>query len=167
VAFSFKMAVWNILRIVFALLAIVAVALPGQVRPVDAAPAALADQMLADVNRVRAEAGLGPLAKAELLDALAFDRSADMATRHYFSHTTPDGVDVFALLEQRGIGYRTAGENLAWNTYGEDQASGFAMQGFLNSPPHRANLLNPAFSQVGVGVARDGSKTYFTLVFVG
>ena len=166
-SFSFKVAVWNVLRVALSLLAIVAVALPGQVSPVGAAPAALADQMLVDVNRVRAEAGLAPLAKVEPLDLLALDRSADMAARHYFSHTTPDGIDVFALMEQRGIGYRTAGENLAWNTYGEEQATGFALQGFLNSPPHRANLLNPAFSQVGVGVARDGSKTYFTLVFVG
>ena len=41
------------------------------------------------------------------------------------------------------------------------------MQGFLDSPPHRANLLNPAFSQIGVGVATDGPKTLFTLVFIG
>ena len=137
------------------------------------APAAAAvppgNQMLEGVNASRAEAGLPPLIKAEVLDALAAERSADMAARGYFSHTTPEGVDVFALMRERGIGYAAAAENLAWNTHGEDGAVAVAvaLQGFLNSPPHRANLLNPEFRQLGVGVASDGDETYFTLLFVG
>ena len=134
---------------------------------VSAEPAALANDMLGRVNRVRADNGLPPLSEAVELDAVAFDRSADMAGRHYFSHTTPDGLTVFNLIEQRGLSYRLAGENLAWNTYAEGQAGAVAVRGFLDSPPHRANLLNPAFSQIGVGVATDGSKTFFTLVFIG
>lgn len=131
------------------------------------APPTLPVQMLDGVNRVRTEAGLAPLAPSEALDLLAAERSADMASRRYFSHTTPDGLDVFALMAQRGIEYRTAGENLAWNTYNQSETSAQALTGFLDSPPHRAILLGPAFTQLGVGVARDGQNTYFTLVFVG
>jgi uncharacterized protein YkwD len=158
---------WNVLRLLLGLLTVVSVGLPPQGHTAAAAPAALAEQMVAQVNRVRSEYGLPPLQEAPTLGALASERSADMAARRYFSHTTPEGVDVFVLMEQRGIRYYAAGENLAWNTYGEEQATAFALQGFLNSPPHRDNLLNPAFTQIGVGVARDGNKHYFTLVFIG
>src|SRR5205823_5933205 len=121
-----------------------------------AEPAALANDMIARVNQVRAVNGLPPLSEAAELDALASERSADMVGRHYFSHTTPDGLTIFNLIEQRGLAYRLAGENLAWNTYAEGQASAAAVQGFLDSPPHRANLLNLEFRQIGVGVANDG-----------
>ena len=148
-------------------LALLLTSLAARPSPAAAEPAPLPAQLWAGVNRLRAEAGLAPLAETATLDAVAADRCADMVTRQYFSHTTPDGLDVFALLAERGIGFQTAGENLAWNTYGEDQAAAVALDGFLNSPPHRANLLDPAFSQLGVGVVRDGGKLYFTLVFAG
>jgi uncharacterized protein YkwD len=135
--------------------------------PAAAASPIMAVRMLDGVNQVRADAGLAPLADTDPLDAVAADRSADMVTRHYFSHTTPDGLDVFALLDRRGISFAAAGENLAWTTYGDEKAAASALDGFLGSPPHRANLLDPAYREIGVGVARDGGTVYFTLVFVG
>ena len=139
----------------------------GPARPAGAEPGGLASEMIERVNQVRAEAGLPPLAEDGNLDALAIERSADMAARHYFSHTTPDGLTVFDLLQERGLSYRLAGENLAWNTYDPSRSGAVALQGFLNSPPHRANLLNPEYTVIGVGVAIDGGRTLFTLVFVG
>jgi uncharacterized protein YkwD len=164
---AFQRTVWNSLRPALAMLAALALFATPPVPTASAEPAVLVNQMVVAVNQVRAEHGLSPLAEDGGLDALAGERSADMAARGYFSHTTPEGLDVFALMDQRGIGFSMAGENLAWNTHGDAQAAPYALQGFLNSPPHRANLLNPAFSQIGVGVARDGGKVYFTLVFVG
>jgi uncharacterized protein YkwD len=158
----------NALKLLFALAFGFMSLAPNPAMPsISAISPALPEQMLEGVNRVRAEAGLALLVRAEALDALAAERSTDMAARGYFSHTTPEGLDVFALMDRRGIGFSTAAENLAWNTYAEERAAVVALQGFLDSPPHRANLFNPAFSRVGVGVARDGGKTYFTLVFVG
>ena len=158
---------WNSLRMLLTALAIVALALPTEGGLVEAGPAAASEQMVSQVNRVRAEHGLAPLEVAATLEALAFERSADMAARRCFSHTMPEGVDVFVLMEQRGIQYQAAAENLAWNTYGEDQATAVALQSFLDSPLHRDNLLNPEFTQIGVGVARDGARSYFTLIFIG
>ena len=134
---------------------------------VGAEPAVLARQMIDQVNQVRAEAGLSQLGEAVALDEVAVDRSSDMAARGYFSHTTPEGQTVFMMLKERGLGFRVAAENLAWSTYSEDQASQVAFQSFLNSAPHRANIMQPEFSQIGVGVANNGGKIYFTLVFVG
>jgi uncharacterized protein YkwD len=149
------------------MLATVAQVLAAPPGPAHAEPAALVHQMVDQVNAVRAESGLPPMTQDEALRALAFERSLDMAERRYFSHTTPEGVDVFAMIEQRGIPYRTAGENLAWNTYPEPEAAQVAFRSLLDSPPHRANLLNPEFRQLGVGVASIAGQTYFTLVFVG
>lgn len=126
-----------------------------------------AGQMFEGVNRARAEAGLPRLTEHGTLKELAFERSEDMAARKYFSHTTPEGVDVFTLLAQRGVSYRTAGENLAWNTGHASESAAIAMRTFLASPPHRANLLRAEYAEVGVGVASDGSKLIFTLVFIG
>jgi uncharacterized protein YkwD len=158
----------NALQLLFPLVLGFASLAPSLTLPIaSAAPSALPTQVLDGVNQVRVEAGLQPLAEVEALDALAVERSTDMAARQYFSHTTPEGLDVFALMDQRGIGFLAAAENLAWNTHGEERAATVALESFLNSPPHRANLLNAAFRQIGVGVANDGAKFYFTLVFVG
>jgi len=72
-----------------------------------------------------------------------------------------------ALMDERGIGFSTAGENLARNNVDEHLAAEVALEGFLNSPSHRDNLLNPAFGEIGIGVAYDGGMIYFTVVFVG
>jgi uncharacterized protein YkwD len=131
------------------------------------AASAPGQQLLEQVNLVRSQNGLPPFVENDRLDALASERSADMAGRRYFSHVTPEGATVFTLLDRWGIRYTVAGENLAWNTGGERNGTGIALQSFLNSPTHRDNLLSWDFSQVGVGVATDGGRTYFTLVFLG
>lgn len=154
-------AVWPALVV---LVTAAALAVPA---PAHAETSLLASQLVTGVNRVRSEAGLPLLTETADLDAVAFERSADMASRQYFSHVTPEGRTVFLMLAERGIAYRAAGENLAWNTADEATASSIALQSFLNSPPHRANLLNPSFSQIGIGVSSDGKRTYFTLVFIG
>jgi uncharacterized protein YkwD len=132
-----------------------------------AAPSDEKQSMLDRINVVRRESGLPAVVADAALDELALERSADMAARRYFSHTTPDGLNIFDLMNRRGLSYGTAGENLAWNTSNAPDPSALAVRNFLNSPPHRDNLLRAAYTHVGIGVASDTDKTYFTVVFKG
>jgi uncharacterized protein YkwD len=127
----------------------------------------LIEPIIGNINEERARAGLAPLDRDRDLDAIATERSADMAQRQYFSHVTPEGLDVSANLNNGGVNYLLAAENLAWTTHVESEASAAVMQGFLDSPPHRANLLNPRLSRIGVGVAQGGARTYFTVLMIG
>ena len=99
--------------------------------------------------------------------AIARERAANMAQMNCFSHTAC-GPDPFQLLAANGYAYSTAGENIARNNYPDSQSEDVAMTGFMNSPGHRANILEPRFTKVGIGVAvgADGMK-YFAVVFAG
>jgi len=107
------------------------------------------EAMLALVNRERAREGLEPLAMDERLRAVARDHCRDMLARGYFGHLTPEGVDPFQRVEQRGVEYGAAGENLALAPTVE-----IAHTGLMESPGHRANILQPRFRRVGIGALR-------------
>jgi uncharacterized protein YkwD len=100
------------------------------------------------------------------LVAIARMRAQDMVSRNYFSHTAPTGETAFALLSQAGYLYTIAGENIARNNYPDAETATVAMDGFLNSPSHKENVLDGRFKSVGIGVAvaPDGMK-YFAVVF--
>jgi uncharacterized protein YkwD len=122
--------------------------------------------VLMATNRYRKEQGLPPVEADARLTAIARLRSQDMAKRNYFSHVTPDGSDVFGLMRTQRVKFWAAGENLARNDYPIERAPSVAMQGWIKSPGHRANLVHPSFGHLGVGlaVAKDGKK-YLTQVF--
>lgn len=109
------------------------------------------DQMLAMVNKERANNGVGPLVFDEKLQEVARSHAKDMFKRGYFSHDSPDGVSPFDRMAQAGISFNFAGENLALapNVV-------LAMQGLMQSPGHRANILSPNFGRVGIGVIDGG-----------
>jgi uncharacterized protein YkwD len=120
------------------------------------------------LNAERAAAGLPALAVDADLVTIARIRSSDMAARGYFSHTSPEGQSAFTLLDQWGIAYSCAGENLARNNYPLEETVAVAVRDLMASPPHRANILNPNYTLVGVGYAEDGNGIrYYTTVFVG
>ena len=120
------------------------------------------------LNAERAAASLPALAVDANLVTIARIRSSDMAVRGYFSHTSPEGQSAFTLLDQWGIPYSWAGENLARNNYPLEETVAVAVRDLMASPPHRANILNPNYTRVGVGYAEDGSgMRYYTIVFVG
>jgi uncharacterized protein YkwD len=120
------------------------------------------------LNAERAAAGLPALAVDANLVSIARIRSSDMATRGYFSHTSPEGQSAFTLLDQWGIPYSWAGENLARNNYPAEETVAVAVRDLMASPPHRDNILNPNYTRVGVGYGEDGSgMRYYTIVFVG
>ncbi|NEA14911.1 CAP domain-containing protein, partial [Streptomyces halstedii] len=106
-----------------------------------------AEQVVALVNAERAKEGCGAVSGNSLLATAASRHSADMADRDYFSHTSPDGTDPGDRIT--AAGYR-------WSTYGENIAKGqttpaAVMEAWMNSPGHRANILNCAFKELGVG----------------
>ncbi|MEV3951965.1 sigma-70 family RNA polymerase sigma factor [Streptomyces halstedii] len=111
------------------------------------APASEAEHVMALVNAERAKEGCGAVSGNSLLATAASRHSADMADRDYFSHTSPDGTDPGDRIT--AAGYR-------WSTYGENIAKGqttpaAVMEAWMNSPGHRANILNCAFKEIGVG----------------
>ncbi len=129
---------------------------------------ALEQAMFDDINALRVQNGLPALAPDPALVALARDRSADMAARNYFSHTTPEGFTVFDLMAQRGITYGWAGENLARNNYPEEDTERVAFESLAASPPHYENMLGAHYTRMGVGVAVDANGMfYFTMLFIG
>lgn len=113
----------------------------------------LEQQMLQLVNGERKKKGLRPLAADEQLKNVARSHSSDMLKRGYFSHMTPEGKDPFYRMKKAGITYRQAGENLA---YASTLAK--AHRGLMNSPSHRAAILNKSFGRVGIGIV-DGGKS--------
>ncbi|MGH2350778.1 MAG: CvpA family protein, partial [Chloroflexota bacterium] len=108
-------------------------------------------KMLALVNAERAKAGLRPLVADERLRQVARQHSQEMFRLGYFSHTSPTDGSPSERLEQSGIDFRTAGENLAYAPTVE-----IAHSGLMASPGHRRNILTPEFSRVGIGVMRGG-----------
>ena len=110
-------------------------------------------RMLELINRERAAAGLAPLSAEPALAEVARRHSADMFARGYFAHVTPEGVDPFERIDQAGIIYLTAGENLALAP-----TLSVAHSGLMHSPGHRANILQPAFGRVGIGIMDGGLR---------
>ena len=110
-------------------------------------------QMLELVNKERMSRGLKPLAADPELTEVARRHSADMFERGYFSHYTPEGVDPFQRMKAADVKFRTAGENLALAPTLQ-----IAHTGLMNSPGHRANILNPNFGRVGIGIMNGGRR---------
>jgi hypothetical protein len=105
--------------------------------------------LLLETNRQRAAHNAGHLALSSQLSAAAQAKANDMAERNYWSHRTPDGNEPWVFVVQAGYQYEVAGENLA---YGFD-SSGGTVTGWMNSPSHRANLVNGEYQDVGFGIA--------------
>jgi uncharacterized protein YkwD len=124
--------------------------------------------MLAIINRDRQGAGLRPLTFDNGLARAAMAHSVDMARHGYFSHQTPSGITPYQRLLALGIHYHIAGENLALaRDESQDQLLPAVEAAMMRSPEHRDNLLRPAFTRVGIGIAFAGGRTYVTEDFRG
>ncbi|MFJ4333371.1 MULTISPECIES: CAP domain-containing protein [unclassified Streptomyces] len=105
-------------------------------------------QVLALVNQERAAAGCSPVTANDKLTRAADDYSDVMASSGVMSHTGPDGSTMASRVEAAGYQWSTLGENIA-----RGQADAAAvMDSWMNSPGHRANILNCSFKELGVGV---------------
>ncbi|MFF5313610.1 CAP domain-containing protein [Streptomyces massasporeus] len=105
-------------------------------------------QVLALVNKERATAGCSPVTANDRLTRAADDYSDVMASSGVMSHTGPDGSTMTTRVEAAGYQWSTLGENIARGQ--ADAAS--VMKSWMNSPGHRANILNCSFKELGVGV---------------
>jgi uncharacterized protein YkwD/stress response protein SCP2 len=113
-------------------------------------------------NRERARAGLPPLAGDPLLTRAAQAHSADMVARSFYSHTSPEGSKPWDRAAAAGCTRRSIGENIACG----QRSPAEVVEGWMNSPGHRANILKPDFTHIGVGFAGGGpAGTYWTQLF--
>ncbi len=123
----------------------------------------LAAQVVSLINRHRAEIGLRPLGISTSLTASSTWKSMHMAGAGYFAHDDPAPVSRSAFQRARACGFdgNAWGENIAWG-YATAQA---AVNGWLASPGHRANIESPSFSSTGVGAASASGRIYWTQSF--
>lgn len=111
-------------------------------------------ELLNLTNQARVGAGLAPLNLDSQLAQAAAGKAQDMFTNNYWAHISPSGVTPWAFIRNAGYNYQYAGENLARGyTTAND-----AMNAWLASPEHRANILSSNYSDVGFAVA-EGTLT--------
>lgn len=104
--------------------------------------------LLDDTNKERAARNLPTLSLNNNLNIAATDKASDMVERDYWSHNTPDGKEPWYFMEQAGYSYSKAAENLAYGF----KSSSATVGGWMNSPSHRDNLLDPNLTEVGFGI---------------
>ena len=124
-------------------------------------------------NEHRAYGGLHPLTRVAIIDGIARGHSEDMAARGYFEHDTPEGLDPTA--RGNAAGYDCRKDYGSYYTYGLAEnihyASGMGggasdlarhtVSDWMQSPGHRANIMDPAYDRIGVGVAISGGGTIY------
>ena len=112
------------------------------------------------VNRARAAAGVAPVTEVSSLDSAALTQSYNQALQHTMTHTGPDGSNAGQRITNAGYSWSTWGENVAAGQVGPDAV----MTAWMNSPPHKANILSASFSGIGIAslIAANG-VTYWTM----
>ncbi|MFD5627633.1 CAP domain-containing protein [Streptomyces sp. NPDC127072] len=121
-----------------------------------------ASEVVALTNAERTAAGLRPLSVDPLLTDAAQRHSDDMVARAFYSHTSPGGAQPWDRAAAAGSTRRTIGENIACG----QRSPAEVVLGWMNSPGHRANILKPAFTHIGTGLAGGGKAgTYWTQLF--
>ncbi len=122
--------------------------------------------LTAITNEDRSLNGASNLVANNLLQKAAQLKANDMATRGYFSHNSPEGITPWYWLEKVGYKYKYAGENLAIDfSESKDVA-----EAWMNSPTHRANIVNKKYTEIGIAVADgfyEGKKTVFVVQYFG
>lgn len=101
-------------------------------------------------NQTRQAIGLAPLVENQKLNQAAEAKAENMVQNQYFSHTSPTGITPWFWFLQAGYKYKYAGENLAIGFYESEEV----YQAWLNSPSHKANILNPNYTEVGTAVVK-------------
>jgi uncharacterized YkwD family protein/spore coat assembly protein SafA len=115
------------------------------------------------VNQERAKYGLKPLTPQWELSRVARYKSNDMRDQNYFEHTSPTYGSPFQMIRNFGITFRMAAENIAVGQETPQEV----MKGWMNSPGHRQNILNPQFTHIGCGLSRGGKWGYYwTQMFI-
>jgi uncharacterized YkwD family protein len=120
------------------------------------------EQQVVDLtNQERAKNGLSPLKADVELSKVARAKSQDMADNGYFDHNSPTYGSPFDMMKSFGISYQTAGENIAQGQKTPEEV----VQAWMNSQGHRENIMNPDYTNIGVGYVENGN--YWTQQFIG
>ena len=112
-------------------------------------------------NAERAKQGLAPLTLDPALSKVARAKSQDMKDKNYFDHNSPTYGSPFDMMKSFGISYTSAGENIAMGQKTPEEV----VQAWMDSPGHRANIMNSSFTHIGVGYVASGN--YWTQQFIG
>lgn len=144
---------------------------PGPLRAVAQAPTTSAltiRGVIERTNTARAENGnLPALTENSTLDRDAQMKVDDMFAKQYFEHVSPSGVGPADLAQAVGYAYVVVGENLALGDFGSDQG---VVTAWMNSPGHRANILNAHYQEIGVAVGKgmyEGRETWLAVQSFG
>ena len=114
------------------------------------------------VNIERQKEGLQPLKENPELSRIAKIKSQEMKDKGYFSHTSPTYGSPFDMMKSFGITYTAAGENIARG----QKTPAAVVQGWMNSSGHRRNIMNPNFTEIGIGCVTGGNGPYWTQMFI-
>ena len=101
------------------------------------------------INAKRVASGLSALKIDDEVQNIARIKAQDMVDSNYFSHTSPIYGSPFNMMKSFRISYKTAGENIAGNS-----SNSGAVNAWMNSEGHRANILNSSFNYTGIGVVK-------------
>lgn len=126
----------------------------------------LSGVLVDETNVNRLSQNLPSLIVNQLLETAAKRKAEDMARNGYFSHIGPDGKTPWEWLRKAGYAYRYAGENLAVNFVDSKDV----VDAWMNSPGHRANILNERYTEIGIGTATGtykGKETVFIAQYFG
>lgn len=123
--------------------------------------------VIAETNKHRATEGLAPLTMNTQLNASAKVKLDDLFARQYFAHSAPTGEGPSDLMQGAGYEYITVAENLALGNYENDKV---LVQAWMDSPGHRANIMNGNFEEIGVAVGQgmyEGSRVWIAVQHFG
>ncbi len=132
--------------------------------PVTTAEASVisSETVLSLTNSARTENSLSELKMSGLLSKAAQNKADDMLAKQYFSHNTPEGNTPWTFIKTVGYSYTTAGENLAIDFSDAESVQ----TAWMNSPGHRANILNKNFKEIGIGIAKGMFDNHQTTIVV-
>jgi len=111
----------------------------------------LKSKVIEETNKQRVENGLVALTENKLLYQVAAAKANDMFKNQYFEHTSPSGVDPGTLVSSYGYEYIITGENLILGNF---KSEAEMVQDWMNSPGHRANILNTSYTEIGEAVVK-------------
>lgn len=121
-----------------------------------------AGDVVAQVNQRRADAGEGALVTSSALNQAAFAKAQNMLALQYWAHVAPDGTQPWFFFKQAGYRYSIAGENLARDF----ETTGDMVQGWMDSPTHKENILNSRYRETGVAVVNGSLEGVETTLVV-
>ncbi len=136
-------------------------------------PKVLEKRVFQLTNEARRKNGLPPLESDKTLITIARKKSDDMIKRHYFSHTDPDGKKIKEHYEEEETAksgrMAGVGENICISGKTEvsdtENSARSIVDGFMVSPGHRRNILEPAYTHLGIGISIQGKEYYVTQSF--